>query len=193
MKTNNATKTLCSLLSMCKPDIEDLAAHSKGNVKYFQAQYRNIAVMFAQGEAPEICSQPLPSNTGSFIAKPVDNNTLHGINIYQTTLQNPFTTVDGFVSADGLPTLVETRISNNVERYFSNYPQKIGVLKTLFPRGFGWVLMLPLDYVSEEAEPLPKFESFGGQVAIMPYTSSEMQAEIKKYAPHGSDTRVLVR
>jgi hypothetical protein len=161
-------------------------------VNYFQAQYRNISLVYAQGEAPEIRGQPLPSNTGSFIAKPVDNNALHGINIFQQTLQNPFTTVDGFVSVDELPTLVETRISTNIERYFSKYPQKIGVLKTLFPRGFGWVLMLPLDYVGKEAETLSKFESFGGQVAIMPYTSSEMQAEIKKYAPRDSDTRVLV-
>lgn len=197
MKTNKTIQTLCSILSDCRTDIGDLAIHSKGDEKYFYAQLRSVALDYAKSVIPEVRHLPVPasSNTGQFIVeKANEKNELRGFNVYMKTKDCFFTTLDGFVNVDGMPTLVEMcgDEPEKINNYFLRYPRKRGVLETLFPRGFGWVLMLPSDYFGEELGPLPNFKKFGGHVSVLSYSASEMQRYVDLYKKD-SDTRMLVR
>ncbi len=194
MKTNKTIQTLCSILSDCRTDLGDLALHSKDE-KYFYAQLRSVSLDYAKSVIPEVRQQLVPSNTSQFIVKKVnEKNELCGFNVNLKTPQHFFTTLDGFVNADGMPTLVEMygNEPKKIGDYFLGYTRKLGVLKTLFPKGFGWVLMLPSDYSEESIEPLPVFKKFGGHVSVLSYSASEMQRYIELYK-RGSDTRMLVK
>lgn len=195
MKTNKTIQTLCSLLGDCRTDLGDLALHSDGDKRYFDAQLRSIAIEYAKSVIPEVRHLPVPANTGQFIVKKAhEKNELRGFNVFLKTPQHFFTTLEGFVNADGMPTLVEmcSDEPEKLDRYFLGYPRKLGVMKTLFPEGFAWVLMLPSDYFGEEQEPLPTFKKFGGHVSVLSYSASEMQRYVELYK-RGSDTRMLVK
>lgn len=201
MKTNKAIQTLCSILSDCRTDIDDLAMHSHGDEKYFYAQLRSVAIEHAKSVIREVrhLPVPIPENTGQFIVKKADENKdskneLRGFNVYMATLQHFFTKLDGFVNADGIPTLVEMcgNEPEKLDRYFMDFPRKRGVMETLFPKGFGWVLILPSDYIGESLDPLPTFKQLGGHVSVLSYSASEMQRYVDLYKK-GSDTKTLVR
>ncbi len=197
MKTNKTIQTLCSLLSDCRTDLGDLAIHSKGDEKYFYAQLRSVAIDYAKLTLPEISHLPVPvpSNTGQFIVKKAhENNELRGFNVFLGSKDYFFTNLGGFVKADGIPTLVEIcgNEPEKLDRYFLDFPRKRGVMETLFPSGFGWVLMLPSDYSGESLEPLPTFKKLGGHVSVLSYSASEMQRYVELYKKD-SDTRMLVR
>ena len=197
MKTNKTIETLCSILSDCRSDLGDLALHSNGNQKYFSAQLRSVTLDYAKSVIPEVRHMPvpIPANTGQFIVKKANQtNELYGFNVHLKTPQHFFTTLDGFINADGMPTLVEmfSDEPEKLDRYFMDLPRKRGVMETLFPAGFGWVLMLPSDYSGEELEPLPTFKKFGGHISVLSYSASEMQRYVELYKK-GSDTRMAVR
>ena len=197
MKTNKTIQTLSSILSDCRTELGDLALHSKGDEKYFYAQLRSVALEHAKFVIPEVRHMPVPvpADTGQFIVKKANKtNELYGFNVHLKTPQHFFTTLDGFVKADGMPTLVEMcgNKPENLDSYFMDLPRKCGVMETLFPAGFGWVLMLPSDYLGEEIEPLPTFKKFGGHVSVLSYSAAEMQRYVDAYKKD-SDTRMLVK
>jgi hypothetical protein len=197
MKTNKSIQTLCSLLSECRTDLGDLALHSNGDKKYFDAQLRSVALDYAKLMIPEVSHlpAPLPESTGQFIFKKADQkNELRGYNVSLKTPQHFFTTLDGFVTAEGMPTLVEMCNSpaEKLDNYFMDYPRKRAVMETLFGEDYGWVIMLPSDYFGEEQEPLPTFKKLGGHVSVLSYTASEMVRYVELYKK-GADTRMLVK
>jgi hypothetical protein len=196
MKTNKTIQTLCSILSDCRTDLGDLALHSKDE-KYFYAQLRSIGIDSAKLATPKVRHLPalIPENTGQFIVNKVDaNNELRGFNVYLKTKQYFFTTLDGFVNADGIPTLVEIygNEPEKLDRYFMDFPRKRGAMETLFPAGFGWVLMLPSDYSGESLEPLPTFKKLGGHVSVLSYSAAEMQRYVELYKKD-SDTKMVLK
>ncbi|MEM3154545.1 MAG: hypothetical protein QW165_03220 [Candidatus Woesearchaeota archaeon] len=202
MKTNYAIKSLCSLVGMCRPDIDDLGRHSNGETAYFQAQYRNVCIFSAMLELPEVRDLQIPSQKGNFkFRNSHEKSSLRGIHVTEYyNKQNEYVSLDGFVNAGGLPTLVEMRMAKpeNICHYFRNIERKLAVLDTLFPvckanpDGYGWVLMLPCDYLLVEPHPIPAFRRNGGEIAILPFTAAELHEAVEKYAPHDSDTKVFV-
>ena len=124
-----------------------------------------------------------------------ERNNLLGIHVsHYYAKGHEYATLDGLLDVGGLPTLVETRVlpADKISTYFQNVQRKLAVLDTLFPKGYGWVLMLPADFQMIDAHPLPKFKENKGEVAIMPYTAAEMQDAVDKYAPDKKDTTVVL-
>jgi hypothetical protein len=206
VKTNDTVKSLCSLLSRCKPDISDIAQNSKGNLEQFRAEYRNICLTNAQLENRNVKDVALPSEHGRFTYKEsVNQNGIRGITVFRrlTTGEDAhmkdhmyaFTTMDGIVNASDVPTLVEMRIAEpqNIHHYFEHVAKQMAAMRNLYPKDHGWILMLPMDYLKERPDSVQVFEDIGGHIAVLPYFAKELQFAVAKYAPKGSDTRMLVR
>ena len=189
VKTNESVMNLCSFLSNCRSDIDDVAEHSR-NLRDVVVQLRSIALSAALMNQEGVFYLDLPDEQGKFsFEDSVKNKKMYGKTVFTYNYKdqrNRFTTLDGVVNA-GIPTLVEARTPEpqNIPRYFGKMRRKQEVLDELYPQGYGWILMLPLDYV-KVPEALRGFERQGRKVAIMPYTSVELRRAVQKY---GKDER----
>ena len=199
VKTNKTSVNLCSFLSHCKSDLKDLAEHSR-NHEDLVVQIRSVAVNNALLHQEGVYHLQIPAEKGRFsFEDSVKNNKLYGTTVFKYSHagndeRQRFTTLAGVVNA-GIPTLVEARMADpkNISRYFRHIRRKQEILRELYGENHGWILMLPLDYV-KASESIRGFETRGGQVAIIPYSASELQRAVQKYSKHDrKDSERFVR
>jgi len=194
MKINDTLAELCVFWSKCHPDIVDLASSctSRQPAEEFMAKYRSVLMNAAVSpmtgiSGVEYLTIPGRSSHFSFETARLRNT----VAFSEGHRSKPYAALDNLVKVQGLPILSDMRIAApHNARYFRNIDCKRAVMQDLFGENFGWILLLPLDYVSENSGNLQKFKREGGRTSILPFTSVEMQRAVQAYSSAGQNYQV---